>query len=47
MSVLSGLVMRWRMRNFLLVCPSCKNVASENRGRYIVPVENLIWLVVD
>src|SRR5262249_12387320 len=39
-SVLGGLVTRWRMRNFLLVCPSCKNVAAK-RGRYMLGEERL------
>ena len=40
MYVLGGLVTRWRMRNFLMVCPSCKNVAK--RGRYMLGEERLM-----
>jgi hypothetical protein len=39
--VLDGLMMRWRMRNFLLVCPSCKIAASAIRGRYMLGEERL------
>lgn len=39
--MLGGLVMRWRMRNFLLICPSCKNAASAIRGRYMLGQERL------
>lgn len=39
--VLDSLVMRWRMRNFLLVCPSCKNATPTNRGRYMLGEERL------
>jgi hypothetical protein len=39
--VLGRLVMRWGMRNFLLICPSCKNAASAIRGRYLLGQERL------
>jgi hypothetical protein len=41
MRVLGDLVIRWRMRNFLLVCPSCKNATSANRARYMLGEERL------
>lgn len=39
--MLGGLLMRWRMRNFLLICPSCKNVVSAIRARYMLGQESL------
>jgi len=39
--MLGDLVMRWRMRSFLLICPSCKNAASAIRGRYMLGEERL------
>jgi hypothetical protein len=41
MNVLGSLVMRLRLRNFLLVCPSCKIVASAIRARYRLGDERL------
>lgn len=34
-------MMRWRMRNFLLICPSCKNAANGIHGRYMLGQERL------
>lgn len=34
-------MMRWRMRNFLLICPSCKNAATAIHGRYMLGQERL------
>jgi hypothetical protein len=41
MGALGDLLMRWHMRRFLLVCPSCKNASPANRGRYMLGEEHL------